>query len=43
MVMAPGPPDKRQSSRFAILSDFIDQPYKNIFPTLPNAHLRKIS
>lgn len=34
--MAPGPPDKRQSNRFAILSDFIDQPYKNNFPTLPN-------
>ena len=29
--MAPGPPD-----RFAMLSDFIDQPFKNNFLALPN-------
>ena len=35
--MAPGPPDKRESNRFTMLSDFIDQPFKNNFPALSNA------
>ena len=35
--MTPGITDKRQSNGFAILSDFIDEPYKNNFTTLPNA------
>ena len=34
--MAPGPPDKRELNRFAMLSDFIDQPFKNNYAALPN-------
>ena len=36
-----GPLDKWQSNIFAILSDFIDQPYKNNFSTI--RHVLKIT
>ena len=34
--MVPGPPDKREIDIFAMISDFIDQPFKNNFPALRN-------